>query len=326
MSAGIKSTVGGPGHCGTISIRVFGSLEVRRGHDLLDSHSLGGTRPCQVLKILLLHLGRPVSKSTLIEKLWSGSPPAGALNTLESYVCVLRRGLQPGRAKSGPLITTTGGYLLDPAQVDLDLKAFDSLLARADRAATGEATYSLLCAALELAAEPLFGEGPVPEWAENERRHHHVRMVHTRIQAAETASQLSRHEESFVWAEEALAADPLSERAWSVLVTALERANRPAEALQAYERCRRVLWRELGCAPGPTLLEAHGRLLRNTAWCGGELSQVFSALMLVDEQLRTSATNHHGGTPHSPTPRLHDSVQQAVKAMDAFLSWALTTA
>ena len=314
-----------PGRRSTVSIRIFGSLQVRRGDLLLDPQQLGGAKPRQVLEILVLHLGNPVSKETIIEKLWAGHPPAGAINTLESYICVLRRNLQPGRSKSGPIMTTSGGYLLDPGQVDLDLTAFNSALTSAAKAETDEAAYPFLCAALELAAEPLFGEGPLPEWAENERRAHDTSMVQSRIRAAEIASRLTRSEESIVWAQAALRGDMLSERAWTIMVLELERANRTAEALHAYERCRQIFRRDLGCTPGPTLIEAHARLLRNTSWCGGELSNVFSALLLVDEQLRTAAVKSSGAVPRTPTPRLHESVHEAVKAVDAFLLWALDT-
>ncbi|GAA4366537.1 hypothetical protein GCM10023166_12030 [Paeniglutamicibacter cryotolerans] len=273
-----------------------------------------------------MHLGSPVSKESLIECLWAGHPPSGALNTLESYVCVLRRHIQPGRSKSGPILTTSGGYLLDRSQVDLDLTAFASARAAADRAETDEKAYPLLCAAIELATEPLFGEGPLPEWAERERLSHETLMIQSRILAAETASRLSRPEESVAWATEALSGDRLSERAWTILVMELERAGRTAEALQAYERCRQVFRRELGCSPNPALIGAHARLLQKTSWCGGELSNVFSALMLVDEELRTATAKPSTAEPQLFTPRLHESVHEAVKAVDAFLRWALATA
>ncbi len=312
-----------PGHGGTVSVKIFGSLEVRRGHLVLDHQKFGGTKPRQVLEILLFHLGSPVSKETIIEKLWTGHPPAGAINTLESYICVLRRHLQPGRSKSGPLRTISGGYQLDQEQVELDLTVFKSTLAAAARAVSDEAAYPLLCAALELATEPLFGEGPLSEWAEKERRAHDSCMLQSRILAAELSSRLARSDESIAWADAALSGDLLSERAWTILILELERANRTAEALHAYERCRQIFRQELGCSPGPTLIEAHARLLRNTSWCGGELATVFSALLVVNEHLRTSAAKSAGAAPRTPPARLQESVQEAVKAVDAFLLWAL---
>ena len=87
---------GAGGTATRLSISILGPLKVRRGSVVIGSHELGGPKPRQVLEILLLKLGTPVSKNHLIDVLWNGQPPAEALSTLESYVSVLRRHLQPG--------------------------------------------------------------------------------------------------------------------------------------------------------------------------------------------------------------------------------------
>jgi ActR/RegA family two-component response regulator len=53
------------------------------------------------------------------------------------------------------------------------------------------------------------------------------------------------------------------------LILGLERNGEKTEALRAFDRCRRVMDHELGCAPGPTLKEAQARLLTGTATTGG---------------------------------------------------------
>ena len=121
-----------------LSINILGPLRVRRGGVVIGSHELGGPKPRQVLEILLLKLGTPVSKNHLIDVLWNGQPPAEALSTLESYVSVLRRHLQPGSGKGGALRTVTGGYMIDRSMVDLDLDRFDDLLKQAGHASPEE--------------------------------------------------------------------------------------------------------------------------------------------------------------------------------------------
>lgn len=318
-----RSTLAPQQQCGRIAVQMFGPLRVRCGSTVLDGQRLGGSKPRQILEILSLSLGNPVSKDALIELLWGGHPPAGAVKTLESYICVLRRNLQPGRPRTGPLQTTTAGYLLDRPQVDLDLDAFTSLLGAAGRASAPEDAYRALCRALELAAEPLLADEFVAEWAEGERRFHQSRLAATRIRAAEAAIALCRPDDAATWAEAALAGDPLSERAWTALVLALEQSHRHAEALHAYERCRQTLKHELGCGPGPALLAAYARLLHATAGSGVELSNVLSALLAVHEHLGAQSTRRAGSAPRIPTARIHESVQDAAKAMDAFLRWAL---
>lgn len=312
-----------PESSGHLSVQILGSLRIHRAGIPLDAHQLGGPRPRQILEILLLRLGKPVSKDTIIQLLWGETPPPGAVTTLESYVCVLRRNLQPGRARTGPLRTTTGGYLMDGSEVDLDLDVFNSLIHAADKAPSPREAYPLLCAALELTAEPLLGDELLPEWAEHERNLHRARVMSARIRAAETALSLGRPNEALSWAQESVSEDPLSERAWTTLVLSLEKANRAAEALHAYERCRRTLRRELGCAPGQDLLAAYARLLRNTDGSEGDLSDVFSALVVLSSQLKAGADGPPDFSPWVSAARLSESVQEAARVVDSFLRRAL---
>ncbi|MFE4228917.1 response regulator [Arthrobacter sp. NPDC056886] len=211
-----------------------------------------------------------MSKDRLSDVLWAGQPPAEALPTLESYVSVLRRHLQPGQGKSGPLRTVTGGYVMDPALVELDVSRFSDLLRRASTCEPVEA-LELLQEALGLASAPLLGDELTAPWAEEARGNHEHRVCRARAQAAEIALSLHQPARAVHWAREALAGDLLNESAWSSLVLGLEDSAQPLEALKAFEQCRRTLHQEMGCTPGEALRAAHARLLRLT---GGEAAPV----------------------------------------------------
>lgn len=247
-----------------LDVQIIGSLRIRRGDTVLGYGELGGPKPRQILELLLLNLGAPVSKDRLIDILWAGQAPPEALPTLESYVSVLRRHLQPGMGKDGPLRTVTGGYLLDRSLVDLDLDRFDALVRRAESAAPQRAIV-LLQEALGLASGPLMGDELMPSWAEAERARHAARVFHARILAAESALALGRTRLAATWAAEAVANDPLSERAWTALVLGFEKSGQPTEALRAFDQCRRIMDREMGCTPGPVLRSVYARLLEATA-------------------------------------------------------------
>lgn len=247
-----------------LEANIIGPLRIRRGETVLGYGELGGPKPRQILELLLLNLGAPVSKNRLIDILWAGQAPPEALPTLESYVSVLRRHLQPGMGKEGPLRTVTGGYMLDRSLVDLDLDRFDALV-RGAESATPQRAIGLLQEALGLASAPLMGDELVPSWAEAERTHHAGRVFHARILAAESALALGRTQLAATWAREAVADDPLSEQAWTALVLGLEKNGQPTEALRAFDQCRRIMDREMGCAPGPVLRSIHARLLEATA-------------------------------------------------------------
>jgi DNA-binding SARP family transcriptional activator/ActR/RegA family two-component response regulator len=251
----------------TLQISVLGPLTIRRGDKVLTAGDLGGPKPRQVLEILLLDFGAAVSKTRMVDLLWGGKHPAVALPTLESYVSVLRRHLQPGTGRTGPLRTVTGGYAIDPALVDLDLHRFATLTRRAGLAAP-PAALALLTEALELGSAPLLGDELLPVWAEDERALHAVRVNLARVLAAEAALTVGEVGKAIAWARAAVKEDPLNERAWTALVLGLERNGESTEALRTFDRCRRVFDEELGCAPSATLKDAHTRLLASTATTG----------------------------------------------------------
>ncbi|MCO4262566.1 response regulator [Pseudarthrobacter sp. MDT3-26] len=283
----MPSVLTGPGP-GRLDARIIGPLRIQRGDAVLGYGELGGPKPRQILELLLLNLGAPVSKDRLIDILWAGQAPPEALPTLESYVSVLRRHLQPGMGKDGPLRTVTGGYMLDRSLVDLDLDRFEALVRRAESAVPRRAIV-LLQEALGLASAPLLGDELLPSWAEGERTRHAARVFHARILAAESALAVGRTRLAAAWAREAVADDPLSEQAWTALVLGLEQGGQPTEALRAFERCRRTMDREMGCAPGPVLRSIYARLLESTA----NTAMPVSASTPDSQKIRVMTINRH---------------------------------
>ncbi|OFI37355.1 histidine kinase [Arthrobacter sp. SW1] len=251
------------GEC-KLRIDIIGPLRIRRGDIALSAADLGGPKPRQVLEILLLSLGSAVSKNRIMELLWEGRHPAVAQPTLESYVSVLRRHLQPGTGRSGPIRTVTGGYIVDRSAVDLDLDRFQVLTTRAAHAEPVQA-LAFLSEALELAHAPLLGDELLPAWAEEERALHATQVAGTRVLAAETALAVGDAGKAIAWARAAVQEDQLSERAWAALILGLEQQGENTEALRCLDRCRRILDEEMGCAPGPVLKAAQARLLGSTS-------------------------------------------------------------
>ena len=80
-----------------------------------------GLKPRQVLTVLALAGGQLVTKEQLAERLWGDTPPASWLATVESYVCVLRRALDPRGGRRTVIATGRGGYTLDLDVVDVDV-------------------------------------------------------------------------------------------------------------------------------------------------------------------------------------------------------------
>lgn len=309
----VRSTVGASR--ARLSVQVMGPLVVRRGNRVLTPKELGGPRQRQILEILLLQLGTPVPKHRLVDLLWGDRPPAAALANLESYVSVLRRHLQPGEGRSGPLKTTNGGYVLDGSMVDLDQSEFDRLLEAARRSCARDA-YPLLRRALDMAAAPLLENEAGCEWIESQRSAHAARVTEARVQAAEVGLELEHAQESVVAARTVLESDPLNERAWTVLVLGLEQSGRHVEGLQEYDRCRRTLSKELGCAPAPSVQAAYERMLQSTAGSESELGQLLSALLLLHGHVEASSGRH--------STREQEAQRRAAALIQQFIGQAMS--
>jgi len=206
---------------------------VRAGREL----RLGGPRQRAVLALLVVEAGRVVPAGRLIEELWRGDPPPGAATTLRSYVSRLRGLLAP----DATLVALGGGYLLTLGSGRVDAVEFERL-AGAGRALADVADVEAL--ALEAA------------------RLEELRLValEGRIEAELT---LGRHAEVAAELERLVGEHPVRERLWYLLVLALYRGGRQADALAAYQRARAVLAGELGLDPGMELRELEQQVLRH---------------------------------------------------------------
>lgn len=197
----------------------------------LTGAALGGARERRLLAILACARGAPVTKDELIERLWDRPPrnPAAAVDTAVSLV---RRAL--GSAGS-MLETRRPGYRLAGS---IDLAEVDHL----------EANERPEDALALLSGEFLAGE-PVTEWVHEQRRDLARRRVDLLVAAGRAAATRGDDEVALSRAATAVDADPLREDAHRELIQALARLGRSAEALRAYEHCRRVLREELGVDP-----------------------------------------------------------------------------
>ncbi len=306
-----------------ISVDLLGGLRVRTGQTTIGPRELGGTKLRRVLIALLLQRGSPVSKDRLVSLLWEGSPPNGPTATLESYVCVLRKTLQPCHERRTSLITTAAGcYSIDMSRVDLDLVRYERLMAEALQPdASAIEALPRLQQAISLAKSPLLPDELDCEWLNDFRRIHDQNVRKGLIAAANKVAGLSSGSAE-EWARLALEGDPLDESAWQALLRSMEISGQHADGLRAYDSCRRLFASELGCAPGPGLQALYVRLLRGANEGNRELSQLLDALVTVHEATQPD--------PH-PSARMRPrggrnakeqtgSLRQACRALETLLS------
>ncbi|MGH9243278.1 MAG: winged helix-turn-helix domain-containing protein [Acidimicrobiales bacterium] len=85
-----------------MGVRMFGRLQLDVGGSKLGPRDLGGVKPKQLLELLLLERGRPVSKDRLADLVWGERLPRRVEATIESYMSVLARHRQSHFGGVGP--------------------------------------------------------------------------------------------------------------------------------------------------------------------------------------------------------------------------------
>ncbi|MFF4756247.1 AfsR/SARP family transcriptional regulator [Streptomyces sp. NPDC002514] len=220
----------------------------------------GSPQQRALLAALLLREGRTATAPELIDALWGTEPPLQALAAVRTYASRLRKVLDPG-----VLISESGGYAVRGLRAGaLDLAVAQDLVAQAEKARNAGdlgPARDLLKQALALwDGEPLAGvPGP---YADAQR----VRLDEWRLQLLETRLDLDLeqggHAEAVSELTALTAAQPLRERLRELLMLALYRSGRQAEALAVYADTRRLLAEELGVDPRPGLRDLQQRILQ----------------------------------------------------------------
>ncbi|BCK68840.1 hypothetical protein Srufu_027930 [Streptomyces libani subsp. rufus] len=247
---------------GTEGLRftVLGPVRAWRGAMPLAA---GSPQQRALLAALLLRGGRSATATELVEALWGDEPPHAALAALRTYASRIRKALGED---AEALVSESGGYAIRPVSgkpIDLDLARAEEYCAAAERARReGNGLYArkLITDALELwDGEPLAGlAGP---YAERQR----TRLQEWRLSLLETRLALEleagRHAEAVSELTALTSAHPLREELRRLLMLALYRSGRQAEALAVYADVRRLLNDELGVDPSVPLAELQQQIL-----------------------------------------------------------------
>jgi basic membrane lipoprotein Med (substrate-binding protein (PBP1-ABC) superfamily)/DNA-binding SARP family transcriptional activator len=199
--------------------------------------------------------GRAVPRGELADVLWGDAPPATWEKALSVLVSKLRSLLaEAGIDGASALTAAFSCYTLElPAGTWVDVLAAEA----AEREAEGFLAADKLAEATLAAelAESLAGSPFLPgddgPWVEAKRRE--LAEVRTRALGvlAEASLKAGNPAGAVRWAELAVEAEPFRESGYRRLMEAHITAGNRAEALQVYERCRRLLADELGAYPSP---------------------------------------------------------------------------
>ncbi len=222
----------------------------------------GRTLP-RLLAVLLLEAGHVVPLPKLVDAIWEDDPPATARRQVQNTVATARGLLL--ESGTSELETVGDGYRMRVRAEKLDSLRFQrsARIAREQVAASEpEAALTSLREALSLWRGPALAglsgrviESGALRWneeraaAEEDRAELELALATGMSVVADLRRVLELH--------------PYRQHAAELLMTALYREDRTAEALDVYESIRRQLAEELGIDPGRRLTELHTAILRD---------------------------------------------------------------
>jgi DNA-binding SARP family transcriptional activator len=230
-----------------MEFRILGPVEVREGSRPLP---ISGAKERAVLAFLLLHANQLVPADRIIEEIWgAGTAAETGRKSLRVRVSELRKALGPGGRF---LVARTPGYLLELEPDQLDLLRFERLVGEAAGAEPTVASAKLR-EALDLWQGPALADFTYDAWASLAIG----RLEEIRLAALERRVEadlaLGRHVELIGELEMLSAEHPLRERLRGLLMLALYRSGRQAEALDVFHTTRRALVEGLGIEPSKEL-------------------------------------------------------------------------
>lgn len=247
---------------------ILGPLEVLDGDEPVD---IGPRQQRALLALLVANMNRVVSTEHILEDLWP-KDPLGKEKTLWVYISRLRTALEPNRganAKSSVLVTRDHGYQLVVGPDRVDSCRFEEAAARGRALVRDEpgTAADLLGNALALWRGSAYQDFEYDEFTRDETE----RLEEARLLATEdlfdAKLRIGQHREVVGDLEKMVRNHPLRERPIGLLMLALYRSGRQADALRAFQSYRRILGEELGLDPS------------------AELSRIEEQVLLHDERL-----------------------------------------
>ena len=227
-------------------ITLLNAVQVLRKGNVLP---IGGARSQSLLAVLSLSGSGPVPTDTIVERVWDGRPPRRHRGILHSYVSRLRKILRDS-STDVEIVTTNNGYQLNLNRDLIDLHSARDLAARANSAASTTQEADLLDRSLDWwGTIPLNGlEGL---WVDGMRAGLIREYIEVAARRNSAYLRLGRHHETTDALSRLVVDHPLDSRLTALLMLALYRCGRQADALDTYRRLLDHYMSEQGLSPDP---------------------------------------------------------------------------
>jgi len=238
-----------------VRIYLTGRVSIEAGETLLDEPDFP-SRQCRLAFVYLVtRRGQAVPRDVLAEVVWPGGPPRVWETALSAIMSNLRSLLAcTGLSRSETIAHVFGCYRLHlPAETWIDLEAATWAIDEAEaalRSGDRRRTYGWAGIAAAVARRPLL-PGESGAWVDLQRAELHTILVRALDCFVEVLSWNGEMALAARAAEEAVILEPFRETGYQCLMRIHAAEGNRADALRAYERCRKLLADELGVNPSP---------------------------------------------------------------------------
>ena len=236
-----------------LRLYITGRITIECAGTFIDQDAFPGKQGLLAFVRLVIDRGQAVSRDELATMLWPDNLPRAWDAALHSIISKLRALLErAGLEKSESLASALGCYqLLLPIDAWVDIEAASDAIHEAEgllKARKWRQAWAAAQVAYHVSRRP-FLVGDTGIWVGQQRE----RVQTIFVRAGECLA------ETYIWnweptvaidvAQEVVAIQPYRETGYQLLMRAHAAAGNRAEALWTYERCRKLISKELGVAP-----------------------------------------------------------------------------
>jgi ATP/maltotriose-dependent transcriptional regulator MalT/DNA-binding SARP family transcriptional activator len=244
-------------------IYTLGQFQVLRNDVPHAASGKSQSRPLELLQALVAYGGRDVGVEKITDALWPRIDSDYAHKSFTTTLHRLRKTLGEDRA----LILKDGRLGLDERFVWFDTSALEQACAEVDRYARSDdetlderTARALAERIMDLYQGPFLGDRGERPWALGAREQLRARLLRAVGALGNYFEQIGKWRRAADLYERGLESDPLAESLYRRLMQCHQRQGRTAEAIETFNRCRRVLKAELDVEPSEETRDLYARL------------------------------------------------------------------
>lgn len=237
-----------------LEIRTLGRFSLSYRESRIPIDMWARKQAVELLKLLVVQAGRPVHRERLIEHFWPETPEEIAWARLKVTVHSLRHELREAGCPEKLIETADCSYVLRTDKVWIDALAFDEMVRKA-RACQHAGKIGEAIQAYDAARQLYRGDFMEADLYADSYAEERERLCELYLELLTSLAELRFRAGDFAAALQdchaALAREPCRESVHRLLIRSLIGLDRPWNALEQFDRFRRVLRNELGVDPSP---------------------------------------------------------------------------